>query len=407
MTILSHAAPMLWNASMNPHIRGLEVIREGDKDGLGTVARFTLDSGREIGVVALPHHFPSRTGPTWVYLVECQGWTLIDAGSRGALPALEEGLGLLGRKLSDIERLVITHGHQDHDGNSYDTLNASGATLWAHELYFHFLPYTFQTPGLDDDSPLHRTLKATREREQQWYQSASNGAGQSMWHEHSRAYTNGRLNVLQEGLPIHRVQDGDELDGLRFLHTPGHSVDELCITVDGVVLTGDHILPQISPHPTYKQTYPEQLIGAIPEHHQNAADNFGLATYLRSLGKVLAEDVHTTVLPAHRLFNHGKFHVRNLQRAQDIVRHHEKRLGHMMDSVGDGATTTEDVTRAVFPARKLTGGGFFGAVTEVVSHLELLQDVGDILVAADGRIRRNGAEEFHEAVRRMTDHSAL
>ena len=43
----------------------------------------------------------------------------------------------------DLKRVVITHGHQDHDGNVYDLVKACGAELWAHELYFYFLPYSY------------------------------------------------------------------------------------------------------------------------------------------------------------------------------------------------------------------------------------------------------------------------
>ena len=393
-----------WNKSLNPYIQGLEVIQEGDKNGYGAVARFTLQGGREVSVIALPHAYPTRTGPTWAYLMECQGWTLVDAGPRGALDTLEAGLKALGRKLTDLERVIITHGHQDHDGNVYDLVKASGAQLWAHELYFHFLRHGHHDTGLDGESPLHRAMQETRKQEEEWYRRRSNSTDHSHWMDHARSYMNGRRGILEEKLPIHPVQDGEELGGLRFLYTPGHAVDEVCIALRGGLFTGDHILPQISPHPTYKQAYPKRLIGAIPSLYQEAGDHYGLASYLKSLGKVLALDHHTTVLPAHRLFNRGRFHIRNLQRAQDIVRHHERRLERMMEVIGDGATTMAAVTMGAFPPRKLSGGGFFGAVSEVVSHLELLADVGDIQVSPDGRIQRNGTENFHQAVRVMAAH---
>ena len=391
-----------WNRSTNPYIEDMEVVREGDKNGLGMVLRFTLQGGRDVSVISLPQQGHSRTGPTWAYLMDIQGLTLIDAGPRGAMDALEDGMKALGRKPTDLERVIITHGHQDHDGNVYDLVKASGAELWAHELYFHFLPYGHDRTGLDRESSLHRAIHEIRNREEAWYRRQSNSAGHDFWHGHMQSYMAGRRNILEEKLPIHAIRDGDELGNLRFLYTPGHAIDELCITLDGAVFTGDHILPQITPHPTFKQTYPEAILETIPAEYQDRSENYGLACYLKSLGKVLGLDHHTTVLPAHRLFNHNRFNIRNLRRAQDIVRHHVRRLDRVMEVIGEGADTPVKVTQGLFPPRKLTGGGFFAAVSEVVSHLELLADMGDIEVSADGGLRRNGTANYHAEIQAMT-----
>jgi glyoxylase-like metal-dependent hydrolase (beta-lactamase superfamily II) len=387
----------------NPYLEGMEVIKEGDKSGYGMVVRFTLQGGREVGAISLPHQFPTRTGPTWAYLVDCQGWTLVDAGPMGAMSVLEEGLRSLGRKSTDLERVIITHGHQDHDGNAYDLVRASGAELWAHELYFHFLPYEYARIGLDRGSPLHRAIFEVVRREQMQHSSrAATSTDDLRWRDHYRGYILGHRNILEERLPRHSIRDGEELGEMRFLYTPGHSVDEICVTLDGVVLTGDHVLPQITPHPTIKRAYPEAILDTIPPDHQEAGDHYGLACYLSSLGKTLRLDRHATVLPAHRLFNHGRFNVRNLQRAREIVRHHVRRLERVIEVLDEGADTPAKITEELFPPRKLMGGGFFAAVSEVVSHLELLVDVEDVHVSQDGRITRSGTDNFHPRIEAMT-----
>jgi hypothetical protein len=63
------------------------------------------------------------------------------------------------------------------------------------------------------------------------------------------------------------------------------------------------------------------------------------------------------------------------------------------------------VTEKLFPPRKLSGGGFFAAVPEVVSHLELLVDSGDVLVSEDGRVLRSGTDNFYSAIEAMTSYS--
>ena len=66
--------------------------------------------------------------------------------------------------------------------------------------------------------------------------------------------------------------------------------------------------------------------------------------------------------------------------------------------MSEGADNTVKVTEELFPPRNLEGGGFYAAVSEVVSHLELLADMGDIQVSQDGRIRRNGTDSFHSEI---------
>ena len=391
-----------WNRSANPYLKDIQVLREGEKSGYGIVARFILSSGRQVAVISLPHRYPSRTGPTWAYLTDCDGWTLIDAGSYGALDTLKEGLGTLGLDLSDLKRVVITHGHQDHDGNVYDLVKASGAELWAHEMYFYFLPYSYHDGRLTEASPLHRVIRETREREESFYRSRGSAEDNQRWLSHVFSYMRRRQSILEEKLPVHPVRDGEELDGLRFMYTPGHAVDEISISVDGVVFTGDHILPQISPHPTYKQAYPEAVREAVPGEYRDSGDCYGLTSYLKSLGKVLALDYYTTVFPAHRLYTHGRFHIRNLRRAKDIVRHHVRRLERIMAIVSEGADNVPKITEKLFPARKLSGGGFYAAVPEVVSHLELLADIGDVIVDEDARVRRSGTDNFYSAIEEMT-----
>ncbi|MBI2855922.1 MAG: MBL fold metallo-hydrolase [Chloroflexi bacterium] len=400
----TEAVSVSWRRSINPFIQDVEVIREGDKNGYGGVFRIVLKGGREVCAIALPHYNSSRTGPTWAYLVDCQGWTLIDAGSQGAQEALEKGLDTLGRKVTDLERVVITHGHQDHDGNTYDLLKASGAELWTHEMYFHFLPYNHNERGLDTASPLHRVIAESRKREEEWRNLSANASAHQHWTDHDRRYQEGRRRIALGEVPAHPIRDGEALGEMRFHYTPGHAIDELCIALDGVVFTGDHVLPQISPHPTFIQTFPEALQYTLPLEHQRPEEHYGLSCYLRSLGKVLALSIDTTVFPAHRLYNHDRLHLRNLHRAREIVRHHVKRLERSLEAIDEGSDTVEAITGNIFPARKLSGGGMLSAISEVVSHLELLADSGDIQVSEDGAVKRTGTHRFYQEIEAMTGH---
>ena len=397
---------LAWNRSANPYLEDIQVLKEGEKSGYGIVARFALQSGRQIFVISLPHDYRSRTGPTWAYLMDCQGWTLIDAGSHGALDTLKDGLSTLGLGLTDLKRVIITHGHQDHDGNVYDLLKASGAELWAHEMYFHFLPYSYHHGSFSEASPLHRVINESREREEAFYQSKSSPEDSERFHSQIQGYMQRRQSILEEKLPIHPLRDGEELDGMQFLYTPGHAVDEISISLDGVVFTGDHILPQISPHPTYKQAYPEALVDIIPEEYSRQrgvlrpgelpeVPGQGAKSGLPYDGLPCPQALHPRPL-SHPEPASGTGH-RSPSRA--------KRLERIMGIMGEGADTVAKVTEKLFPPRKLSGGGFFAAVPEVVSHLELLVDTGDVLVGEDGRVRSSGTDNFYSAIEAMTSYS--
>ena len=400
----TEAVSIEWRGSINPYIQDVAVVGEGDRNGYGGVFRIVLKGGREVYSIGLPHHYNSRTGPTWAYLMDYQGWTLIDAGSQGAQETLEKGLAAVGHRVTDLKRVVITHGHQDHDGNTYDLLKASGAELWAHEMYFYFLPYDHYDGAIDTTSPLHRVIAESRKHEKE-HDESSNTSEHQAWKDRDRRYQEGRRKIAQGEIPTHQIRDGDELGAMRFHYAPGHAIDELCIALDGVVFTGDHILPQISPHPTFIQAFPAALQRALPPEHQRPEEHYGLLCYMRSLGKMLALGIDTTVLPAHRLYNHDQLHLRNLHRAREIVRHHVKRLERSLEAIDEGADTVEAITGKIFPARKLSGGGMVAAMSEVVSHLELLANAGDIQVSEDSMVRRTGTRGFYQEVKALTGSS--
>ncbi|MBI4363060.1 MAG: MBL fold metallo-hydrolase, partial [Euryarchaeota archaeon] len=84
------------------------------------------------------HHIPVPSpfpiGPTNAYLLEGDPLTLIDTGvqSKAALRGLERGLEALGHPLRKVERVIVTHGHQDHFGLAREVRERSGAEVWVH-----------------------------------------------------------------------------------------------------------------------------------------------------------------------------------------------------------------------------------------------------------------------------------
>ena len=79
------------------------------------------------------------------------------------------------------------------------------------------------------------------------------------------------------------LEDGMELDGLRIIHTPGHSPGHVCIAAGNILLSADHILAQ-----TISQQCPETL-GGLPR----------LGHYSESLDKIQRLGGFETALAAH------------------------------------------------------------------------------------------------------------
>src|SRR5439155_17659127 len=79
----------------------------------------------------LPVPTPFAVGRVNVYLVEDDPLTLVDAGPNSAtsLTTLEAALAEHGRKVEDLERIVITHQHIDHIGLVQILADRSGAEV--------------------------------------------------------------------------------------------------------------------------------------------------------------------------------------------------------------------------------------------------------------------------------------
>lgn len=361
------------------HRMETEILRAGDDSGNRMVAKYTLPSGLVVYAVGVPQAWETPLGPTWSYVVEGDNLTLVDTGCYGSGRHLEEGLEIIGYQLSAVDRIVVTHGHMDHDGSCFDVVSKSGAELWAHEVYSSLL-------GINRwEIEMHRRDKVRETQEKE----------DPEFIESIRSYAK-----ASRGLSVDKViTDGLTQDGLTFFYTPGHSPDELCILFDRVLFTGDHILPQITPHPSVGVSY-DRFQQMLPESYRRKNRYYGLQAYMKSLKSVESMGDDISVLPAHRAFHDGKFNLVGLERAGEILEHHRTRCGELIDLVRRGSKDLETITREHFSRLKLDGIAYYLAHTEVMSHLEFLQESGDVALAGgDGQmVSWNGTELFSTAI---------
>jgi len=147
-------------------------------------------------------------------------------------------------------------------------------------------------------------------------------------------------------------------------HTPGHTGDHICLhdPESGVLLSGDHVLPTITPH-----------IGGI------SSSPDPLASFFYSLDRVAEIQGISQVLPAH-----GHPFDDLAARTRAIKRHHVERLARVREisrEIGVPASVQAFSQRLFHPR---SWGPM--AESETYAHLEHLRIAGD----ADRRAERDG-----------------
>ncbi|QGG93726.1 MBL fold metallo-hydrolase [Actinomarinicola tropica] len=329
-----------------------------------------------------------------------KGITLVDPGLPGptALRDLTRRLRRADLPIERVHTVVVTHSHPDHFGQAGVLRERHGARVITHRNFRTWFdpdeePEEISTDDIGAEPIATNARVATSEES-----AGRGGGGRGPWsgnmpwgtttsadHAASRGRRRGggpgrpplrrRLQYMlmkrSGGLlgmvprPTDRVEDADhlELGGRRWvaMHTPGHTNDHLCLFDPdaGVLISGDHVLPTITPHISGT--------GVIVDP---------LAEFFRSLERVGELDGVRTVLPAHGLEFHDL-----AGRAEAITRHHQERLQLLRDASADlGWATVPQYSTYLFQERS------YGqmADSETYAHLEHLRLTGEAEVRDDG-----------------------
>jgi len=308
------------------------------------------------GLWSIPVPWPgSGLRYTLSYLIGGRGGpALVDTGwpTEEAWSALADSTKQTGHDITDLKYVLVTHAHADHLGMAGRVREASGALVGMHPA--------------ESASLLHRVEpRAWRERLSGWLRSRGAPADELAEITDLMAGAVGFHARLAR--PDVGIEDGSLPLGagtaLRAVWTPGHTPGHLCFYDEqrDVLLTGDHVLPRITPH-----------IGLPP-----GAEGDPLGDYQASL-HVLARYNPAEVLPAHeyRFADLGA-------RLDALLRHHRTRLAEIEHAVAsDPGLSTWAVSEALTWSRgweQTRGPARHSAVSETWAHLLHLQNHGRVI----------------------------
>jgi glyoxylase-like metal-dependent hydrolase (beta-lactamase superfamily II) len=313
----------------------------------------------------LPIDMPGLGHVNCYVLEDARGFAIVDPGLPGRRPyaQLVARLARAGVPIARVHTVVVTHSHPDHFGGAAWVRAATGAEIVTHER-FRLIWDRTEPPDLDvEDVPdaIEPATPAVRRRP--WDPPPWGGDGHNFPLKRRMRMRAASIapRLFKTPVPTVRVADSDivTLAGREWvgLHTPGHTEDHLCLfdPTEGVMLSGDHVLPTITPH-----------IGGFNPQGDPLLDFF------ESLDKVAAygPDV-SIVLPAH-----GHPFDDLAGRAKAIQEHHVGRLDLLRkttEELGRPARVQEFSTHLFSPRAQ-------GAMadSETFAHLEHLRRAGEL-----------------------------
>ena len=312
----------------------------------------------------LPIPTPFAVGRVNVYLVEDDPLTLVDAGPNSAtsLTTLESALAEHGRRVEDLERIVITHQHIDHIGLVQILADRSGAEVVALEALAPWLARYGE--GMEADDAFSETIMAR------------NGIPEDV--RYALRAVSGAFRAWGAAATVTTtVREGDTIAfaerSWTVWHRPGHSPsDTVFHDADRrELIGGDHLIKHISSNPLISRP----LDGGDPADRPQA-----LAIYLDSLAKTREMDV-VRVLPGHGEEIHG-----HAQLIEERFRLHERRARKLLGLIADQPRTAYELAQAMWGNVAVTQA--YLTLSEVLGHVDLLRNDGHVVEHDDGGVAR-------------------
>ena len=295
---------------------------------------------------------PFAIGRINCYLLAGEPLTLVDTGpnSGTSLDYLERGLAEIGVRIEDLELIVLTHQHMDHEGLLEILARRSGAQVAG------FAPLA---PGLAD------------------YRNSTKGDdefAQEIMRRHGIPDDiNTLLGVLTAGLHTYGskgeitvpLKDGDTLTmgGREYSvhHRPGHSRSDLVFfnAETGLLVGGDHLLARVSSNALVSRPLDGSAEGPRPTP---------LIDYSNSL-RATAEMPATLVLTGHgeEITDHSTL-------IETRLKDQDRRARKILSLIADQPLTAHAVAQQMWGEIAIKQA--YLTLSEVLGHIDLLLTAG-------------------------------
>ncbi len=284
-----------------------------------------------------------------VYVLDNRNKTyVVDGGyiSEKSVNEVVSGLEKIGVSPSS-SKFLLTHHHIDHVGIAiWKKVDA-----WMHPLEIPFLklytdPLYFARPYMEwmrkygIDMNLVKPLTSLFAAKRTFY-----------------SYSTGiKIEVKGKIMPL---EDGEVMDGLRIIHTPGHSPGHICFYLpeEKAMFSGDLVLSVTTTHVGYYPGYSTDPVG----------------DQIKSLKKLLNYEIDT-IYPAHE-----DIIKKPRERIHELIGHYEERMEEIQSILDKPERVVDIASKVTWTAgsfEKLSGWGKVLAISETLAFLKRLVFAG-------------------------------
>ncbi len=328
-----------------------------------------LARAADAGIHCLPIPTPFQVGHVNTYLIDDDPLTLVDSGpnSGTALDALEQALAKHGRRVEDLELIVISHQHMDHLGLVSILARRSGAEVAALDL---LAPWAAQyADGMEADDAFANAVM-TEHGIPEAIRLALLAVSQSYRHWGAASTV---TRPLAAGSDL-KLRDRT----LRVLHRPGHSPSDTIFhdAERRIVLGADHLIKHISSNPVISRPLDAPLDADPPPERPHA-----LVSYLASLRATRAmEDVDVI------LTGHGEPVTDHVALIDERYRMHTRRTDKIERLIAEQPRTAFEIATSLWGNVAVTQA--YLTLSEVLGHADLLIAEGRVVEQVeDGVVR--------------------
>ena len=303
----------------------------------------------------IPTPFP--VGPINIYLVAEDPITLIDTGPKTdeAIAVLIFQIKQLGFRVEDIQRIILTHTHEDHCGLANLLQQASGAPVYVHEWEKHNLAERGKTRV---DRNLLEKAGVTNEEIAQM----------SQHYAQVKSYAEAVENLIT-------YRDEHEFEfasgALSVIHTPGHTPGSSCLwrVATRTLIAGDTILKTITPNP---------VLNVDPRNNSHRFP--ALINYLKSITRL------QTLAPTLIHTSHGDDVSDFDEYVARLRKHTYNRQTKLLSLIPKEGINAHEMAYLLFP--KVSDASRFLAVSETIAHLDLAVAEGKLRIECVDKIDR-------------------